>query len=422
MTIRRGAGKLTASIAASDYRITRKALPQGVRLVCTVTDPDGEPLQGAAVTFTLSIPGIATITSDGKTNGNGRVAFKTTIPRRARHRPGHATVPGHDRRLRLDAGLHGHHDHEVARRTLVRERADRPRQRLDSQLPSAHADVAMPPLRDTAGRDGPLLGLPAIQHRLSDLPALPSLGRGQARLLRARSRRRPLIGDEIRPCWEAGPLADAPAITAAAAPDPTAPDRPSSRLAFVEVGATGHGAAERPASGRRRGPNRRRRMPRPWPSTVPSRAGASGRTRPRPGLAPVSAMSTERRRYGAGVGSGVGSGVGPGSAPGSARASARASAPGSAGCRRRGGRRRRRRRGRRLGALRDDVVDRCVAHDDLPRRRRLRDDRARGDDRIEPLRPDADGQAGIDDGLERLRLGQGPDVRARRPCQARSRP
>lgn len=82
MTVRRGTGKLTASVSASDYRISRKSLPQGVRLVCSVTDPDGNALAGADVTFTLSIPGISTITSDGKTNSNGRVAFETTIPRK----------------------------------------------------------------------------------------------------------------------------------------------------------------------------------------------------------------------------------------------------------------------------------------------------------------------------------------------------
>jgi hypothetical protein len=82
LAVRRGNGKLTASIAVSDYRISRKSLPQGVRLLCSVTDPNGDPLKGAAVTFTLSIPGIQTITFDGTTNSNGRVAFETTIPRK----------------------------------------------------------------------------------------------------------------------------------------------------------------------------------------------------------------------------------------------------------------------------------------------------------------------------------------------------
>jgi Glucodextranase, domain B len=81
ITIRRGTGKLSASISASDYRISRKSLPEGIRLVCSVTDPDGAALKGADVTITLSVPGISTITSDGTTNGNGRYAFETTIPK-----------------------------------------------------------------------------------------------------------------------------------------------------------------------------------------------------------------------------------------------------------------------------------------------------------------------------------------------------
>ena len=82
ITLRRGTGKLQASVSVSDYRISRKSLPEGVRLVCSVTDPDGNALKGADVTFTLSIPGISTITSDGKSNSNGRVAFETTIPKK----------------------------------------------------------------------------------------------------------------------------------------------------------------------------------------------------------------------------------------------------------------------------------------------------------------------------------------------------
>jgi hypothetical protein len=54
------------------------------------------------------------------------------------------------------------------------------------QLPSAHADVALSALRDTPGRDGTLLGLPSIEHRLRIVPPLPALGCRPDRLLRAR--------------------------------------------------------------------------------------------------------------------------------------------------------------------------------------------------------------------------------------------
>jgi hypothetical protein len=57
-----------------------------------VTDPDGRALAGAKVTFTLSLPGIATITRDGRTNSSGRAVFETTIPRAATRGQGLAAV------------------------------------------------------------------------------------------------------------------------------------------------------------------------------------------------------------------------------------------------------------------------------------------------------------------------------------------
>jgi hypothetical protein len=72
-------------------------------------------------------------------------------------------------------------------RSRSSKRARGPRQRPRSQLPSRHADVALSALRDTPGRNGALLGLPSLQHRLRDLSALPSLRGGPARLLRSGS-------------------------------------------------------------------------------------------------------------------------------------------------------------------------------------------------------------------------------------------
>ena len=57
-----------------------------------MTDPDGLPLAGADVTFTLSIPGIPTVTIDGTTNAQGKASFKTTIPKGAAVGQGNATV------------------------------------------------------------------------------------------------------------------------------------------------------------------------------------------------------------------------------------------------------------------------------------------------------------------------------------------
>ena len=92
IAVKRGTGKLTVNLSASDYSISRGDLPTTIRLVCSVSDPDGNPLKGADVTFTLSIPGVQTITQEGTTNENGRYAFETSIPSSADRGQGSATV------------------------------------------------------------------------------------------------------------------------------------------------------------------------------------------------------------------------------------------------------------------------------------------------------------------------------------------
>jgi len=92
LTVRRGAGKLTVSLQSTVYQVKRSQLPEPVRLTASVTDPDGRPLAGASVTFTLSLPGIATITRDGTTDGSGRAVFEATIPKAAARGQGLAAV------------------------------------------------------------------------------------------------------------------------------------------------------------------------------------------------------------------------------------------------------------------------------------------------------------------------------------------
>lgn len=83
MTVRRGSGKLAIRLTASNYSIPRSSLPESLRLTATVTDPDGRALKGATVLFTLSMPGIATISGEATTDGNGRAVLETTVPRGA---------------------------------------------------------------------------------------------------------------------------------------------------------------------------------------------------------------------------------------------------------------------------------------------------------------------------------------------------
>jgi hypothetical protein len=84
ISVRHGTGKLVARVTASDYTVSQKDLPESVRLTVTVTDPDGRPLPGANVTFTLAVPGVPAITSSVLSTGaDGRVSFTTTIPKGA---------------------------------------------------------------------------------------------------------------------------------------------------------------------------------------------------------------------------------------------------------------------------------------------------------------------------------------------------
>jgi hypothetical protein len=92
INVRRGNGKLTVRLNASIYRIKRSHLPEPVTLTATVTDPDGKPLAGAVVTFTLSMPGIPTVSIDTKTSASGKATFRTTVPKGADVGQGSATV------------------------------------------------------------------------------------------------------------------------------------------------------------------------------------------------------------------------------------------------------------------------------------------------------------------------------------------
>ncbi len=92
LTVRRGNGKLTAKLSASFYRISVTKLPQDLTLRATVSDPDGNALVGAAITFTLSIPGIPTVSGDLLTDANGRAEFTTSVPAGADPGQGNATV------------------------------------------------------------------------------------------------------------------------------------------------------------------------------------------------------------------------------------------------------------------------------------------------------------------------------------------
>lgn len=90
--VRRGSGKLGVALAASASRISVARLPRSVELRATVRDPEGRPLRGETVTFTLSVPGVPAITGQGVTQAGGTARFTTTIPAGATRGTGLATA------------------------------------------------------------------------------------------------------------------------------------------------------------------------------------------------------------------------------------------------------------------------------------------------------------------------------------------
>lgn len=84
LTVKHGTGKLSAKLSASFYQVKVSSLPESVKLTVTVTDPDGQALPGANVTFTLAVPGVPAITSSVLSTGaDGKASFTTTIPKGA---------------------------------------------------------------------------------------------------------------------------------------------------------------------------------------------------------------------------------------------------------------------------------------------------------------------------------------------------
>jgi hypothetical protein len=84
ITVRHGTGALSANLTSSFRQVKLSSLPQAVTLNVRVNDPDGRPLQGATVTFTLAVPGLPPITSSSLvTSSTGRASFTTTIPKGA---------------------------------------------------------------------------------------------------------------------------------------------------------------------------------------------------------------------------------------------------------------------------------------------------------------------------------------------------
>jgi hypothetical protein len=93
LSVLKGSGTLVASLSASAYQIKLSKLPERVRLSVSVIDPDGRPLEGAKVTFSLAAPDVPAVTSKTiQTGGDGTATWSTTIPKGATTGQVHATA------------------------------------------------------------------------------------------------------------------------------------------------------------------------------------------------------------------------------------------------------------------------------------------------------------------------------------------
>jgi hypothetical protein len=92
LTVVQGTGRFSATMSASAKRISAASLPSDLVFTVIVKDPDGVRLPGAIVTFSVSVPGITTLTKDVKTNANGQAVYRVTLPPGAT--PGSAIATG----------------------------------------------------------------------------------------------------------------------------------------------------------------------------------------------------------------------------------------------------------------------------------------------------------------------------------------
>ena len=81
LTVVKGSGKLLVRLTGTAYRFKVAKLPRNVTFTVTVTGPDGKPVEGAKVLFTVTIPGLEAIVSgESRTGTAGTAKFGTRIP------------------------------------------------------------------------------------------------------------------------------------------------------------------------------------------------------------------------------------------------------------------------------------------------------------------------------------------------------
>ena len=76
--VTRGAGKLTLDLSANHYSFSAKR-GTTLRFTAALTDPDGQPIAGETVVFTISIAGLPTDVRQATTNASGKAVVTITI-------------------------------------------------------------------------------------------------------------------------------------------------------------------------------------------------------------------------------------------------------------------------------------------------------------------------------------------------------
>ncbi len=75
-----GSGQTTVGLRLSNSRLALTGLPRQITMYVTVLDPDGAPVDGAQVAFTLQVNGLAPVTFEALT-ASGQASWSTTIPK-----------------------------------------------------------------------------------------------------------------------------------------------------------------------------------------------------------------------------------------------------------------------------------------------------------------------------------------------------
>jgi len=80
LTVMGGSSQTTVTLHLSNARLALTSLPRMISMVVTVLDPNGAPIDGAQVNFTLGVPGLLPVNFPA-TTANGTVTWSTMIPK-----------------------------------------------------------------------------------------------------------------------------------------------------------------------------------------------------------------------------------------------------------------------------------------------------------------------------------------------------